>query len=422
MEFDEILKKMSEIDTNLAKRFEPLEKAMEATNDNTKTLTEQKEINEKLFADLKASLESQEENKKLVKAIKIHTPVDKTMDTWYKNLGHYILGNFGGNKKSLEYLDNIGIKALAEGITSTGGALVPDAFVPNLIELMATYGVFRRNAQVVPMGSDSTTWPKLNADVTVYSPGEAGSITASNPTFSNVKLVATKLASLVAISNELAEDAVLSIGQIVGRSIARAFAQAEDQAGFLGNATSTYWGFVGIAGAFTLNHANYGSTTASTAYGGLVGAAGNGYDEITIGNFRTLVGVLPTYAQKGAKFYCSKRFYYDVIAGLVQAAGGLLQAEYEKGLGQQFFGYPVEYVDVMPTSTANSQTCCVLGDLAMGAYLGDRRALSIDQDNSVYYASDQLAVRGTERIGINVFGWGSATVAGPICVLAMHAS
>ena len=333
---------------------------------------------------------------------------------FFDYVGHWVLGTMGEVKsvKSQEWLKVH--NALAEGVTSTGGALVPDEYVPELIDLLAEYGVFRPNTRVVPMGSDSTTWPKLDSGITVYAPGEAGSITASNPLFSNVKLVATKLAALTAVSSELAEDSALAIGQIVGDEMIRAMALAEDQIGFLGDGSATYFGFTGLTGAMANNAAG---TVDGAAAGGQVSASGDTWTDITITDIQTLIGVLPQKFDKDAKFYCSKIFFWSIIAKLLIAGGGTTMAELMKGPNQQIMGYPVIMTDVMPTATAVSQFCLWFGDLKRGSYLGDRRGFNIAQSKEVYFAEDSIGIRATQRIALNVFGVGTATVAGPICVL-----
>lgn len=98
-----------------------------------------------------------------------------------KNFGLFVLAEIGNNQQAKEQLDALGIerkyilgdktKAMGEDVLTTGGALVPTEFIPNLIVLMESYGVFRRNAQEWPMSSDSSVAPELTSDVTVYCPG-----------------------------------------------------------------------------------------------------------------------------------------------------------------------------------------------------------------------------------------------------------
>ncbi len=328
-------------------------------------------------------------------------------------VGHVALA-LAGNRDSMKRIQ----AANTENTNSTGGALVPAQFVPELIKLVAQYGVFRGYARQVPMASDTATWPKLEGDVTIYSPGEAGTITASNPTFSNVSIQPKKLVALTAVSSELEEDAALAIGAIVTDSMARKFAQTEDECGFLGNGSSTYFGFVGLQGAFdALAAAN---TTDATAYGGMVNATGHLLSDMTIADLRMLIGALPSRYERSAALYCSKRFFYNTLLPIVELAtnaGGTQTTYFENGMARYLYGFPIRFVEVMPYATAVSTSFLHFGDLSMGAYLGNRRGFQIDRSNDVYFTSDQIGIRATERIGLNVFGIGSSTVAGPICTL-----
>ena len=313
-------------------------------------------------------------------------------------------------------------KALAEGVNSSGGALVPEVFVPTLIRLKEQYGVFRANVTVVPMASDQQTWPALDGDVTIYCPGEAGTITASSPTFKNVALLAKKLCALTAISSELDEDSAVAIGEIVVDSMARAYAKAEDQIGFLGDGTSTYWGFTGITGSLRAVDATIGNIKS------LVVGSGNQYSELVLPDFDKIMGLYPEYADgEDCAFYMHRYFYWTVVRPLIQAyssnkptIGETVDSE-----GRPRFtlrGYPVRFTSVMPKTEANSQICALFGNLRMGCYLGDRRAMQIDRSREVYFASDQIGIRMTQRTAVNAFGVGDTTDPGPIMGLITAAS
>lgn len=313
-------------------------------------------------------------------------------------------------------------KALAEAVNSTGGALVPEVFVPTLIRLQEEYGNFRRFARNVPMSSDRQIWPKLSGHVTIYYPGEAGTITASNPTFENVTLVAKKACALTAISSEVEKDAAVAIGEIVVTDMARGFAKAEDEAGFLGDGTSTYWGFTGIAGALRAVDATIGNIKS------LQVASGNAYSEIVLPNFDAMVGNYPDYADnEDTRWYMHRYFYWTVVRPLMLAYSSNIPTIGEPGnvaAGRipTFLGYPVEFVNVMPKTEANSQICALLANLNMGAYLGDRRAVRFDRSRDVYFTTDQIGLRATRRHAIDVFGVGDTTDPGPIMGLITAAS
>ena len=306
-------------------------------------------------------------------------------------------------------------KALAEAVTSTGGALVPEEFIATLIVLKEKYGVFRRNVRVVPMGSDRQTWPILDGDITVYFPGEGGSITASAPTFKNVNLVAKKGCALVAISSELEEDSAVAIGEIIMDCFARGISKAEDQAGFLGDGTSTYWGFTGVAGALRAVDATIGNIKSLNV------ASGNAYSEIVLPDFDAIAGLYPDFADDNrVQWYMHKYFYWTVVRKLLLAysssipTAGVLPEHIAGGALRTLLGYPVEFVNVMPKTEANSQICATMMNLPMGAYLGERRGVRIDRSREVYFTTDQIGIRATFRIAINCFGVGDTTDPGPL--------
>ena len=156
-----------------------------------------------------------------------------------------------GHKKSLENCRNHGIqiKAHTEGVNTQGGFLVPDEMAAELVTLREQYGVFRRNAKIYRMASDTLRIPRKNTGLTAYWVGEAAAATESTMGFDSVQLVAHKLTALTTVSNELLEDSVIDLASDVANEIAYQFAYKEDDAGFNGDGTSTYGGIVGLKGA-----------------------------------------------------------------------------------------------------------------------------------------------------------------------------
>jgi HK97 family phage major capsid protein len=269
------------------------------------------------------------------------------------------------------------------------------------------------------MSGGRDLFPKVETDLTVYCPGEGGAITPSDMTFSQVALTPKTMLALAVISNELAEDseAVIGVAEIVGMSMARSMAKKEDEIGFAGDATDTYFGMTGICQALL----NVDAVIANIA--GLVVASGNLYSEIVLGDFESVVATLPSELDDMAKWYMSKSFFYEVPYALARAAGVANLLEILSDRKQRYLmGYPVEFVHAMPTAEANSQICALLGDLTAGVYIGERKAIRIEKSTEAYFASNQLGVRGVERIDINAFGVGDTTDPGAIVGLITAAS
>jgi HK97 family phage major capsid protein len=301
--------------------------------------------------------------------------------------------------------------------TGEGGVLVPIDLAGFIIQKMNEYGVFRRNVARVSMGSSSLLVPKVTDDMTIYCPGESGKIDESDVGLGQVSLVPKKLACLGRISSELEEDSVMAIGEIMGQSIARSMAKAEDMCGFLGNGTSTYFNYVGVLGALRAVDAAIANIKS------LVVGSGNAYSELTLADFRKVVGLLPPGADANAKWFMSKKFFYSVVYPLAEAAGVASIFEIlSNQQGRFLLGYPVEFTSCLPSTEANSQICALLGDLQLGAFLGERRLLNIARSDQFHFDTDEIAIRGLERIAINVYGVGDTTDPGPICGLITAAA
>lgn len=325
-------------------------------------------------------------------------------DEQAKEFGHLILKALG--RKALDSTTNIG-----------GGVLVSDELSRRLIDKIAKYGKFRNNATIVPLGNSTQSVPKIETDLVVYCPGQGNEIDESDMEFGQISLIPKTLACLAKVSNELDEDSIIGIGEILGISIARSMAKKEDEIGFMGDGTSTYFGMRGIIGA--LRAVN--TTIANIK--GLVVASGNAYSEIVLGDFRKVVGILPPELDDTSKWYMSKKFYFDVIYPLAETAGVANIFEILSDRKAKYFlGYEVEFVSCMPSTAANSQICALLGDLQVGAYLGQRKGLTIEQSKDVYFANNQLGIRGIERVDINAFGVGDTTDPGAIVGLIMAAA
>ena len=319
-----------------------------------------------------------------------------------------------GHKKSADYCRNFGIvvKAHTEGVNSQGGFLVPDEMAAELVTLREQYGVFRRNAKIYRMASDTLRIPRKNTGLTAYWVGEAIAGTESTMGFDQVQLVAKKLTALTTVSNELLEDSVIDLASDVANEIAYQFAFKEDDAGFNGDGTSTYGGVVGLVSA--LSDSTYQiSDGAASAYSG-----------VTQAEVSAALRKLPNWAfqRNNVKIYCSKAAYHGVFERLAMAAGGVTAAEMANGIREpRFFGYPVEFTQVIPVTESGGATFAYIGDLSQACYLGDRRATSIAFSDSALNAfeQDERVVRGTQRVDIVCANVGSSSAYGAMVKLTL---
>lgn len=333
--------------------------------------------------------------------------------------GMWLRATFFGDESAREWCKeynlNVEGRALSTIANTLGGALVPDSFERSIIDLREEYGTFRRKARVTPMASDTTIVPRRTGGVTAYYVGDNTEITASDKTWDQVELTARKLAVLTKYSSEIAEDAIISLADDLASEIAYSFSVAEDQAGFLGDATSTYGG---ISGLIT-------KCTAATA--GTVTCADThlAFSDITLTELESMIGKLPEYPGIQPEWYLHKSAWAASMMRLADAAGGNVKSDIEGPNRMQFSGYPVNFVQCMNstlTDQASAKGLIYFGDLGMAATLGDRRGLRVKVSEDRYFEYDQIGIQGTERFAINVHDVGDTSNAGPIIMLAFPAS
>lgn len=329
----------------------------------------------------------------------------------YKS-GQWFRAAILGNHRAQTWCQKNGVEfraAMSEGINTAGGVLVPSEMEQTIITLREDYGVFRANTRVRPMGRDTLLIPRRTAGLTAYWVGEGVAITASDMALDQVQLVAKKLATLTYLSTELDEDAIVSIIDALTQEIALALATMEDTCGFTGAGNATHGGIWGLTNRI-LDAAN------TTGAVDCVTAGHDTFAEVDNADLAALMGKLPVYALRNAKFYCSQIAKALVFGRLKAVAGGNTVETLSGGVQDTYLGYPIVVSQVLPTSTGdlNNLPMLFFGDLSLAASMGDRRGISVMQDRSIKFVEDQIAVKATERIDINIHDLGTTSVAGPI--------
>lgn len=304
-----------------------------------------------------------------------------------------------------------------EGAGDTTGShvFVPEEFGTDLIRLREARGVARGLLRTRSMTSDVRTDPRRTGGLTAYAVGENSAGTESDAAYDQVKLVAKDWMVLSRMSAQLSADAAISMGDELAGELAYAFADKEDECAFNGDGTSTYAGIQGFRSRLQ------DVDGAGTDSAGLVTGAGSAsYSALTLANFETLAGTLPSYADASPVFVCHKTFYWTVMRRLELASGGVTAAEIRERVTPQFMGYPVRISQVMPSTAAASQVCCLFGDFMQAGCLGDRQqdTISFSTEANVggqsMWERNQIGIRGTSRWDINVHDVGDSSNAGPV--------
>lgn len=304
--------------------------------------------------------------------------------------------------------DRLVRNAMGGASNPDGGFLVPAPLAARIVELRDRRGVARRYAEVVPMSSESLSVPKIAGEISSHYVSENSVIPESKPQLKQIVLAARKLAALIPMSNELNDDALISVADMLARSIAHEFAGREDAALFNGDGTSSFGGIEGLANALEAGSKHI--ATSRTSFGAL-----------TFADFETVVGKAKRYLSgEEPRWFFSREGYYASARRLMNAAGGNDVNSLSMADGEQsFMGFGVTLSDQIHSSLAAStgEIACYFGDMRSAVMMGSRKDLSVRADASVGFAADQIWVRGIERYDIVVHDTGTPTEAGSITAL-----
>jgi HK97 family phage major capsid protein len=341
-------------------------------------------------------------------------------DHYAYRAGQWWLALTTGNAAAHRWCNEHGIetRALQGNINTAGGVTVPVELEQAIIIQRENYGVARRECRVVPMSTDTAYWPRVTNAITSYYLGEGSAATESDTTFDNVGLNTKELVAYTRVSNVLAEDAIINIGDLVANEFAYSFAKAEDEALFNGDGTSTYGGINGLRNQLSTANALAGQIEVADATHNLI-------TEIDIDDLLPLMAALPEYALGNAKWYVSPAFWSLAMLAIAAAGGGQTFETFEGGMRRMFLGYPVVVTPSMPNGAATDYDGVVMalfGDLNMGVYLGDRRGITVMASQHRHIEYRQTTYLGSERYAIAAHGVGDTSTAGPIVGLTGSSS
>jgi len=291
-----------------------------------------------------------------------------------------------------------GTKSHVGSTDSVGGYTVPDLMSDAVLWVRDLYGITPRIARHMTMDSDTLDVPKRDAGLTVYYPNQSSAITESTKTFGTEQLVAAKRAVLCAYSSEMGEDSVISIADDLAEEIGMALGLRMDTEMWSGDGTSAYGDVTGLKD--------------SMGSAGQVVGSGDTWSDLTLADFNKMVGALPEKHHPNAVWICSRAFFGTVIQKLVYAAGGNTVDIIQGGSSQQLFGYPIEFTDALPTTTATGANNCVFGNFNNALLMGDKRSVEISTSEHYSFNLDEITIRGTSRYDLSVVDGGTGGVIG----------
>jgi len=299
-------------------------------------------------------------------------------------------------------------RAQIEATNAAGGALVPDAWQNSIITLVEKFGVIPANCQNIVMKSDSVMIPRRTGGVNVSFVSDGVAPTEGTATWDTVQLVAKKIACLVRLSTELAEDAMVNVADWLAGELAYALSSKIDDAGFTGDGTQSSGGIVGLSNAFVSNTKGVFTATGHTTL-----------DTISLSDCNMAKGLIPAYALPNAKWFVSRSFYELVMMRLAANAGGNTVQTLSGDLQFKFLGLPVVIAQKLPSQTASVTGTIIayVGDMQKACAYGAKRDVTIKRSNERYFDTDQIGLFASARFDFVAHDVGTSSVTGPLCAL-----
>ncbi|GAA4493231.1 phage major capsid protein [Pseudaeromonas paramecii] len=218
--------------------------------------------------------------------------------------------------------------------SGSGGALVPEAFHSEVIELLRPRTVIRRlGARSVPLPNGNLTMPRMAGGATASYVGEGVDAKATEGSFDDVKLSAKTMITIVPMSNQLIGSAGYNVEQLVLGDMLAAMAVREDKAFLRDDGTdNTPTGFKAVATA-----ASRTKTWSGTADLATIDAYLDALILMLMGSDSLMIN--PGWAM-------SPRSYMKLF-GLRDGNGNKVYPELAQGLLK---GYPIAHTNTIPVN------------------------------------------------------------------------
>lgn len=286
-------------------------------------------------------------------------------------------------------------RAQNENVLSAGAAVVPVEMEAAVIRLIDQYGVARRLARVRPMNTDTLKIPRRKSGVTAYffQDDDGVGITESSKGWDNVTLSTKKLGAQVRYSRDLAEDAVISLGDDIAFEIGYAFAIKEDQCFLTGDGTSTYGGIQGII--TKLEASAYISRYTMTSHGT--------FATVDNSDVTNVMASLAQYADTPEAVFLTSHYGKHALFNRLKAvAGGNRVDSLGNSPDNSYLGYQIMTSEAMPKSSGSlsNKVMFMFGRFDLSSSFGARRGIEILTSVDRLIELGQIMIVGTERFDV----------------------
>jgi HK97 family phage major capsid protein len=288
---------------------------------------------------------------------------------------------------------------------TVGGTLVPVETHSSAIRIIGEKSLARNIARQVPMGSDRMILPIQSGKPTVYWPSEgAAASDESTVNFEDATksdLIAKTLTAYDGISRELDEDSLVALEPFFAEVFGDAIAQEENKQLLVGQVAADGGSdpFKGIDTAPWVND-NNAAAGYTVTYPQLVDTMyGVGGDSINGGSWvmnSDMLGEIVSLVGANGSPIFSSAWGQGGISG-----PGAVTPNQSTGLAGFLLGKPVYTSNVMKGSpiSGTNNTLLIYGNFDY-AFFGDRRALSVEFDDSVFFRERKRCMLAYERVSV----------------------
>lgn len=286
------------------------------------------------------------------------------------------------------------MRAITEA-SGIGAAATPPEYAASFWDRLApSSALLAAGPQVITTARDSLVLPRLTADPTAAWTAEGATITASDPGADTVTATPRKLAALVRAGNESLADSSPSVGEAINRQLARSLALSADLGFFEGSGTAPV--IKGLKNVTGISTASMGANGAALAD---LDPIADAIGAISVANGEaSAIFMHPTQWAKISKLKETDASNVPLITGAVGAV--------VNGVRRSLLGVPV----YLTSQLSVTETQGTSEDVATRIYVADmsqvvvvrRQEVAIEVDRSVYFASDETAIRAIARLDLVV--------------------
>lgn len=284
-----------------------------------------------------------------------------------------------------------------EGSDALGGYLVPTDLYNQVIRLVGEASLARRLCLTIPMNTLSMRVPVRTSGPAVFWPGEGIAPDPTSVVFDGPLLTAKTMMAIEEITMELDEDSVVSLEPLMAQLFTEAVSTEENKQLFSCDTAP----FTGIVQTSNINDVYLGGSSTSGA---------SHFSAVTYSDLVALMySIDPRVIARGVFVMSTAAFQY--IIGLKNSLGTpIFQTAYTAlpfnqpfpdmtvGAPGILMGRPCYFTNQLPIDMSKKNTAMVIyGDFSKHAF-GDRKALSIEFSDQVFWKVGGIGIRVRERI------------------------